>query len=279
MRPQLNSATLCGAAQMTAYVPSQVCEFLDERIPAARAQFKGGGANFDLPPDYAGALGHLVVMLECIPAHLLVLKAKAAAELGEATEAIRAVLAMWHAGNRSVSLVPLVGKNGWNPVTFVRRHLDGLPDEGPGTRSADLGFVADQTLRDSLAADILSVDSLVDSGAWKAATVLAGSVAEALLLDALLQTESEALNAGANLKKPPRRDIREWHLFELIEVARALQIVDESTASQCALAKDFRNFIHPGRSLRLAQVCDRGTAFAGVAAVEHVIRDLKRRAG
>jgi hypothetical protein len=53
-------------------------------------------------------------------------------------------------------------------------------------------------------------------------------------------------------------------------------VLDDAAASQCRVSKDFRNLIHPGRTIRLAQVCDRGTAFATVAAVEQVIRCLKR---
>src|SRR2546429_6882967 len=33
--------------------------------------------------------------------------------------------------------------------------------------------------------------------------------------------------------------------------------------------------IHPGRAQRLAQNCDRGTALSCVAALEHVVRDLR----
>lgn len=55
---------------------------------------------------------------------------------------------------------------------------------------------------------------------------------------------------------------------------RCLGIMKKETASQTRLAKDFRNLIHPGRSQRLAQKCDRGTAYAAAASVEFVIRNL-----
>jgi hypothetical protein len=40
------------------------------------------------------------------------------------------------------------------------------------------------------------------------------------------------------------------------------------------LAKDFRNLIHPGRSVRLARVCDQPTALAPVAGLGFLVRDL-----
>lgn len=70
-------------------------------------------------------------------------------------------------------------------------------------------------------------------------------------------------------------NLEDWTLYELIEVSEELKIVTPDTAKQARLAKDFRNLIHPGRNIRLGQTCNRGTALSAVAAVEHVIVDLK----
>jgi hypothetical protein len=51
-------------------------------------------------------------------------------------------------------------------------------------------------------------------------------------------------------------------------------VVDRETATQVDLAREFRNLIHPGRSARLAKVCDRGTALSALAAVELIVSDL-----
>jgi hypothetical protein len=53
-------------------------------------------------------------------------------------------------------------------------------------------------------------------------------------------------------------------------------VIKDETATEATLAKDFRNLIHPGRSVRLQQVCDRATALTALASVEHVIRDLSQ---
>jgi hypothetical protein len=244
---------------MAAYVPSQVCEFLDERVPAA-----GRGESFYLEPSYAGVLSHLLTMIDGISPHLLTLTGKAAAEFGESTEAIRTTLSVWRSGVHSVSLNPLVGKDGKNPLTFIRKHLGSLADEGASNELENLQFIAEEDLRRALATDIHSMNAALDRGAWKAATVLAGSVTEALLLDALLKREPEAKTAGSGLKTPTGSDLSSWTMHQLTLVADALKIVHTDTVAQCLLAKNFRNLIHPGRSIRLGQFCDRGTAFAGI---------------
>jgi hypothetical protein len=62
-----------------------------------------------------------------------------------------------------------------------------------------------------------------------------------------------------------------------VEVAEELALIEPDTAKQTRLAKDFRNLIHPGRSIRKQHACDRGTALATTAAVELVSRDLQAR--
>lgn len=263
---------------MPIFVPSQIRDFLDERVPVAKAQPSGGTA-YNLSPDYAGLLGHLLFMIDHVPEHLLTLRGQAAAEFGESVHAIRMILDRWRAGDLTHSVSALVGKNGWNPVTFIRKHLDSLADQADGTRSEALTFIGDPDLKASVGVDLYEMDAAVDRGAWKAATVLAGSVAETLLLNVLLTDPDSARTSGAKLDPPPPKDLTSWSLHHLTEVAANLQKIRESTAAQCRVAKDFRNLIHPGRALlRLALTCDRGTALAAVAAVEHIIRDLRSRA-
>jgi hypothetical protein len=119
---------------------------------------------------------------------------------------------------------------------------------------------------------------------WKAATVIAGSIVEALLLWGITQKESvdverarQSCLTKAKLSKDPGSDPLRWNLSEYIEVAAELGMIDETTTLQAGLAKDFRNLIHPGRALKKQQICDRGTALAANAAAELVMRDLRVR--
>ena len=84
------------------------------------------------------------------------------------------------------------------------------------------------------------------------------------------------LGGGKPLTRDPGPDLegQGWHLHEYVEVAAHLGILRADTASQVRLAREFRNLIHPGRSARLRQKCDRGTALSALAAVDLVVRDL-----
>jgi hypothetical protein len=218
-------------------------------------------------------------MVDGIPEHLLVLRGSDAIELGEAIEAVRLVVGKWKAGDKTSWIGNVQSLGNWNPLSIVRKHLAKLPDEAGGANSQALDFIQDDDLRESLAADIRSIEEGLDRGAWKAVTILAGAVTEALLLDTLLCRKDDAIREGSGLPKPAPKNLADWSLHHLTEVAAALAVVETETASQCRIAKNFRNLIHPGRTLRLEQTCDRGTALATFAAVELVIRDLRRKAG
>jgi hypothetical protein len=72
----------------------------------------------------------------------------------------------------------------------------------------------------------------------------------------------------------PFSDIDRWDLDQFIEVAAQLKLIEPDTSTAAKLAKNFRNLIHPGRAARLAQTCDRATAYSAIGALEHAIRDL-----
>lgn len=191
---------------------------------------------------------------------------------------LRQALAIWHTNPRHEVASTFAGSR-YNPLTIVRQTLWACPDEfaHPGTSS--LSFVADRELRSSLRIDISAANSSLSAGGWKAGTVLAGSVIEALLLsaiDSLRSANTSTYDAAlASLSKPPPPDLEEWGLAPLIAVAESAGLITGDTASQCRLAQGFRNLIHPGRTLRLGQSCNRATALSALAAVEHVIEDLQ----
>jgi hypothetical protein len=143
-----------------------------------------------------------------------------------------------------------------------------------------LAFVTDADVRDDLRLDIAAVDRALANREWKAATVLAGSAIEALLLSKLRTVPEQELAAVARGVLKRDRPLEEWHLREYIDVAtvcpRPLPTLRSDTGKQAQLAKDFRNLIHSGRVLRRAQKCNRGTALAAVVALEIVVEDLTR---
>jgi hypothetical protein len=168
-----------------------------------------------------------------------------------------------------------------DPLGAIRDALAKCPDESPAPSTSELNFISDADLRTSLRNDIGAISRALSNGEWKAATVLAGSAIEALLLWALQQqppgnvaAAASALITAGKFKTKPSNNLEDWNLHQYTEVAAHLKVIKDETAQATRLARHFRNFIHPGVAQRLAEKCDRATALSAVAGMEHVVRDL-----
>lgn len=228
-------------------------------------------------------LSSVVMLVDQIPNELLTMDGDAYASLIRAKETINDILATWTA-NRNA------GHNLWgfqlptsqNPLAQIREALAKCEDECPAPGTSELNFITNADLRTSLRNDVGAINRALANGEWKAATVLAGSAAEALLLWALRQHPAGAIAgaitsaraSGTMTANPDPNDLDRWNLHECIEVSAELGVITPNTAKQTRLAKDFRNFIHPGVAQRLGEKCDRATALSAVAGVEHIVRDL-----
>jgi hypothetical protein len=160
---------------------------------------------------------------------------------------------------------------GKSPVAIIRDVLSNCPDQNPSPATAELAFITDGALRDSIRNDISTATSSLHNGEWKGATVLAGGAAEALLL---WKIQSDSKQLYKLLPKKPSGQPENWVLGDFIDVAERLDFIKSATAAQARLAKDFRNLIHPGRAQRTGQACTLGTAYTALAAVDHIVRDI-----
>jgi hypothetical protein len=260
---------------MPRVVPSQVVDFINTLWPSA-AQQK------DLNRAQQGQLSGLVDLCDQIPGELLTMDSAAYARFICAKAHIRQKVTTWvRQPDRGHELGVMPGQPEHIPVTVIRDALSKCHDSAPAPGTSDLNFITDTNLRESLRIDMSDVNRALFNGEWKAATVLAGSAAAALLLWALNQQPPAAIpmavaaaRASKLLTTNPKPTLEQWVLHEYIEVAAELGVIKPKTAVQVRLAKDFRNFIHPGVSQRLGEKCDRATALSAVAGMEHIVRDL-----
>lgn len=283
---------------MPRVVPSQVVAVIDETIPAAKKQQKAqerGDAQESFGVSAAGqghALAAILALLDRLPDELLVIEPRDYARYLAAVAVLEQVVANAQSEDRDLrrSAVEFSAQSGLlNPVTVVRQVLCGCPDEQPSPATAELAFIADADLREALRLDISSVNTALANGQFKAATVLAGSVIEALLLwklqepqyAARIDSSSIAPKLIANAKRfgssvtVARETLEYTGLDDYLKLAKEIPIgLTGDTLIELGLVKSFRNFIHPGRVQRLGQRCDRGTALTAVGALEHVVRDL-----
>jgi len=192
----------------------------------------------------------------------------------------------WKQGDRHATLRPLKGKDARliHPITVIRTVLENCPDDPVAATVSELAFITDPDIREDLGQDIEEAKRALASRDWKGATVVAGSVIEGLLLWALDQkTEAErqaaiaTVTARSRWRSPPPKALEDWKLFQFVAVAADLGLIDGETEKQADLARDFRNYIHPGRVKTKGKKCDEKTALLTRSAVLGVIEDLKKR--
>jgi hypothetical protein len=268
---------------MPQVVPSDVVAMLDRLFPQARPDAVGRG---EFNTQDQGRVAAMLALIERLPPEFLTVSGEEYGAYQLALGVVRSTLNIWETQRAPhVSLVAVPGLTGRNPFSVIREILGKCPDEvlSPGT--VELAFVDDADLREVLRQDVSSVNRALANAEWKAATVLGGSVVEALLLWALRRADASAvaealraLQAENVVRKERDATFKWWGLHEFTEVAARMAIVSEETAMQARLTKDFRNLIHPERELRLGQKTSRRTALTAVAVMEAVVEDLGRRA-
>ena len=267
---------------MPRVVPSQVVEVIDRIFPAAKDQKDTQQGRFSVDRAHQNELAAIVALFDQIPPELLILGPNDYTDLQLAVTAIKNTIPTWQ--TRNYGLERILGHSNLNPVTIIRNVLSKCPDEGILKSTSDLTFISDQELRDSLRIDISSANQAFQNGEWKAATVLAGATIEAVLLyvlhsiqDAIpsqTSTSISSLVSKGTLDKSPGNNLDKWSLHPLTEVTAELGLIKKETAAQTRIARDFRNLIHPGVSIRKSIVCNRGTALSALAGLEHIINDL-----
>ena len=269
---------------MARVVPSQVVDLIDRVFPWAAAQKPDERVR--IMPEHDGVLSAIAAMAGSIPEDLIPLTPTDASNFNVGLWTIRAQLDSWRAHGRTGSMDKVKGVDARNPVTLLRECLAKCPDEPVPVTAKEFVYVKDADLRRSLLSDFFAVSRALSNGEWKAATVLAGSCLEALLLWAVMETKGKD-SAGffAAMKKAVARELRnspprnpeKWNLYQLIEVCFDLGLITGNTVAQARLAKEFRNLIHPGKAIRLAAECNIGTAMAARAALEFTALDLAKK--
>jgi hypothetical protein len=260
---------------MARIMPSQVLQTIDDLFSHASKNVRDATLTAGSSSQLLGILN----LLADVPDELIVLTAADYSELILAKSTIEEHLAIWRARGNVGNMANV---KGFDAVTVIRRALAKCPDEYPPPNTTDLLFINDADLRENIRRDLGASNRALDNAEWKAATVLAGAAIEALLHwrlqepspgGAAVQAAVTALVASRTISRPDS-NIDRWELHHFIEVAERLGLLKPDTCSAARLARNFRNLIHPGRAARLAQTCDRATAYTAIGALEHVIRDL-----
>lgn len=127
-------------------------------------------------------------------------------------------------------------------------------------------FIEIREFRESLERDYAEMQSCAEAHAWKSVQVLAGSIVESLLIDYLASTTHP---------NRPQKDPLRVDFAEAIALSRAERAISERTADLCSVIRSYRNLIHPGRVIRLAEPQPSGkSAQIAVALVDLIVDDI-----
>lgn len=260
----------------TRIVPSDIVALIDRVFPASAK-----GQTFHLAHNQAATLQALLTLADSLSPQFLPVGGEDLVCYLASCEVIRNHLDQWKSlGYKGGQFSVTPGFGNQNPVSHIREILSKRPDTILSPAVAGLEFVPDKKYREELRADLASVESLIRSQEWKAGMVLAGSLIEALVCDYLLRSDPSAIQGAVSSLVSEKRirnqssDVTQWHLPAYALVAERLGAIRAPTCQQVIQGADFRNLVHPGKSIREGTRCTRGTATATVAALFLVIEDL-----
>ena len=131
---------------------------------------------------------------------------------------------------------------------------------------ANFDFITDGPLRRSLESDLRELTACHEVGAWKAVLVLAGSIIEAILIEHLVSSQN--IGADAAYAKD---------LGKLIELCKQQAILSNKAIELSAIIRSYRNLIHPGRLLRLAEGADEHGATIAKSVIEIVVNEVSEK--
>lgn len=131
---------------------------------------------------------------------------------------------------------------------------------------ATLGFITDEAFRAALERDREEMLKCTKCEAWKASHVLAGSIIEAVLIDYLIAEAHVTRDVGLKMD-----------LTTAIDASLKYKIISDKSAALSTVVKDYRNLIHPGRSIRSNETVSSNSAAVASALVEMILSEIEQR--
>jgi hypothetical protein len=118
----------------------------------------------------------------------------------------------------------------------------------PKSEEHGFNFVVDTELRRLLESDYRELEGAREVHAWKACVILAGSLVEGMLLDAVRQDPTSVqslLKRYKSLEPVPTA----WKLDDIVRTAKETGIIRSSSAALGDVVRVFRNVVHPARQM------------------------------
>ena len=123
-------------------------------------------------------------------------------------------------------------------------------------------FISGDDFRASLESDYAELDTAMQSGSWKSAMVLAGSIVEAVLVDYLVSTNYSI------------SDPLQMTLAQATVACKQAGALSQQASELTTVIRGYRNLIHPGRVIRLGESISEDGARIARSLVDMVIHDV-----
>jgi hypothetical protein len=164
----------------------------------------------------------------------------------------------------SKDLFDRLSQRWWEQPNFPEILSETLAEERDGSQ---FSFVDDGDLRKIIAADLREAEVTLQARAFKASMVLSGSVAEAMLLAAVLRAPGSTVSESTLLGEGLQQLAQRAQALGLVSDQNTIDLVDQ-------WLRDYRNLVHPGRQKRTAQYADENKAAIALRAVQGLAQEL-----
>ena len=132
--------------------------------------------------------------------------------------------------------------------------------------TTEFDFMNSDDFRRVLEADRKEMKICFESRSWKAVHVLAGSIVEAILADYLI-AEKYLTSEKANRVS----------LDDIIKILTDHNAISSTLADLCSAIKNYRNLVHPGRSIRTQDSVDEHSARVATSLVEMILKEVSEK--
>ena len=195
--------------------------------------------HMDLASQHLGEVSTFLELIESVPPELIDLQGDDFLRFVTARHKLKTTVAKWASG-QAWPFGPDYSMGGVHPIATLTELMERCPDTTVAPNTPDLLFVRNVKMRAILRRDLSDAEADLEHRDYKSATVLAGSIIEAFLLEAIERrkpgTRTNAVNRwiarGGNIfiapPKPPKTlpaAVDEWSLAQMVEVAVELDLL------------------------------------------------------
>ena len=137
-----------------------------------------------------------------------------------------------------------------------------------------LFLIHDNEMRDILQRDLRECAIAVVAGQDKAATIMCGSIIEALLMLKIKERGISKYDVSAVSKGKTNHPVSEMSLNELLYIADIENILDKNGYHLGHYIRDYRNVVHPAKEIRMSEEVNHENVITMWAVLKRLVSDL-----